>query len=56
MSNIVEDAGEIFPARVGDRLRNARDGLFRDGGSQLILDVQEGGERLAARFDVGLTA
>lgn len=25
MSNVVEDAGEIFPARVGDRLRSARD-------------------------------
>jgi hypothetical protein len=33
----------------------ARDGLFRDGGAQLLLDVKEDGERLAARFEVGLT-
>jgi protocatechuate 3,4-dioxygenase beta subunit len=44
-----------YAARGPRPVRNARDGLFRDGGSQLLLDVNEAGERLAARFEVGLT-
>jgi protocatechuate 3,4-dioxygenase beta subunit len=45
-----------YAARGPRRLRNAGDYLYRAGGSQLVLDVDERGERLAARFDVGLTA
>ena len=44
-----------YASRGPRRLRNARDGLFRDGGPQLVLDVKEDGERLSTRFDVGLT-
>ena len=45
-----------YAARGPRRLRNADDFLYRNGGPQLVLDVREAGERLAARFDVGLTA
>jgi protocatechuate 3,4-dioxygenase beta subunit len=44
-----------YAARGPRRLRNDGDFLYRAGGSRLVLDVREGGERLAARFDVGLT-
>jgi len=44
-----------YAARGPRPLRNARDAIFRDGGARLLLDVEEDGERLAARFDVGLT-
>jgi protocatechuate 3,4-dioxygenase beta subunit len=44
-----------YAARGPRRLRNADDFLYRAGGAQLVLDAQDRGERLAARFDVGLT-
>jgi len=44
-----------YAARGPRRLRNADDFLYRAGGARLVLDVREGGERMAARFDVGLT-
>ena len=43
-------------ARRGRRtVRNAGDGLFRDGGSRLILPVAENDAGYAASFNVGLT-
>lgn len=44
-----------YASRGPRRLRNARDGLYRDGGAELVLDVKEDGGRLSTRFDVGLT-
>ena len=44
-----------YASRGPRRLRNARDGLYRDGGADLVLDVKEEGGRLSTRFDVGLT-
>ncbi len=39
----------------GDRgTRNDNDGLFRDGGELLMLNVIEDGEGYAAVFDIGL--
>ena len=35
-------------------VRNGRDGIFRDGGSRLILPVVENGAGYAANFNVGL--
>ena len=40
--------------KKGDRTRNERDGIFRSGGSELILDVTRQGERYASTFDIGL--
>jgi protocatechuate 3,4-dioxygenase beta subunit len=34
--------------------RNANDGIFRRGGSQLVLDTKPKGSGYAARFDIGL--
>jgi hypothetical protein len=36
-------------------VRNAGDGLFRDGGSRLILPVVENDAGYAANFNVGLS-
>lgn len=38
----------------GARTRNERDGIFRDGGAQLLLDVNRATEGYAARFEVAL--
>jgi protocatechuate 3,4-dioxygenase beta subunit len=35
-------------------LKNEGDGIFRDGGSQLVLSLVENAQGYAARFDVGL--
>jgi protocatechuate 3,4-dioxygenase beta subunit len=49
-------AGEPY-ARHGRRwLRNDQDGLFRDGGRNLLLAAQPEGAGYAATFDVALTA
>jgi protocatechuate 3,4-dioxygenase beta subunit len=37
------------------RVRNERDGLFRDGGDQLLLPLTESAEGFAGNFHVGLT-
>ena len=44
-----------YAARGARRLRNGDDGIFRAGGPELVLDVQQGRAPLAARFAVGLT-
>lgn len=36
------------------RVRNDRDGIFRNGGRQLMLDVKRVGDGFAATFDLGL--
>lgn len=42
-------------ARRGQRaMKNNRDGLFRDGGRELMLPVIEDGQGYAATFDIGL--
>jgi protocatechuate 3,4-dioxygenase beta subunit len=43
-----------YAARGTGRVRNARDGIFRDGGAELTLDVRPRGAGWAARFDVAL--
>ena len=43
-----------YAANDGDRPRNEDDGIFRSGGTQLLLSVSEEGDGLAATFDVGL--
>ena len=43
-----------YASRGQRSVRNGGDGIFRRGGSQLLLAVQERGERLAATFDVGM--
>jgi protocatechuate 3,4-dioxygenase beta subunit len=37
-----------------ERLRNERDGIFRSGGSQLLLNVAKVAQGYAATFDIGL--
>jgi hypothetical protein len=37
-------------------VRNARDGIYRRGGSQLMLGVSERDGALAATFDIALQA
>lgn len=43
-----------YSERAGSRQRNADDGLYRGGGDQLLLDVDESGGEMSAVFDVGL--
>ena len=37
------------------RVRNERDGIFRDGGKQLVLDPKPAGAGYVATFDIGLS-
>jgi hypothetical protein len=53
----ITDRVQAHPLYAGRGLRplqNAGDGLFREGGSQLLLALVESGQGYAARFDVGL--
>lgn len=43
-----------YAARGQGRTRNANDGLFRNGGSDLLLNVRPSGSGYAATFDIGL--
>lgn len=43
-----------YDASAEGRTRNADDGLYRNGGHQLMLEVTEDGDGYAATFDVGL--
>jgi protocatechuate 3,4-dioxygenase beta subunit len=45
-----------YAARGSRRVRNAADGLYRSGGSQLLLAVAQQGAGLAATFDIALQA
>jgi protocatechuate 3,4-dioxygenase beta subunit len=47
-------AQEPYAGRGERTVRNDRDGIYRRGGSQLLLAVSPEGEGLAARFDVAL--
>lgn len=47
-------ASSPYAAGRGERTRNSEDGLYRNGGSQLLLDVTEGDSGYRAVFDVGL--
>ena len=47
-------AAEPYASRGRRWPRNADDGIFRDGGAQLLLAPQPDGEGYAARFDVAL--
>jgi hypothetical protein len=38
------------------RMRNERDGIFRQGGSQLVLPVTPSGNGYAGTFDIALDA
>jgi protocatechuate 3,4-dioxygenase beta subunit len=44
-----------YAARGPRRVRNTADGLYRSGGSRLLLAVRQEGTGLAATFDIGLT-
>ena len=43
-----------YAGAISRRMRNADDGLFRDGGRALVLDAVENGEGFAAQYDVGV--
>lgn len=49
-------AQQPYASRTQPRIRNEEDGLFRDGGNQLILALVENGQGqgYSARFDIGL--
>ncbi|HLX27416.1 MAG TPA: intradiol ring-cleavage dioxygenase [Casimicrobiaceae bacterium] len=47
-------AHRAYAGAISRRMRNAGDGLFRDGGRALALDVVENGEGFAAQYDVGV--
>ncbi len=49
-------AAAPYAASIGQRTRNAQDGLFRTGGRALILDARQALDGYAATFDVGLRA
>lgn len=40
--------------KAGTRTRNANDGIYRNGGSQLLLNVSQSGAGYAATFEIGL--
>ncbi len=44
-----------YAQRPGRRLRNPQDGIFREGGDQLLLTPQRTSSGYAARFDIGLS-
>jgi protocatechuate 3,4-dioxygenase beta subunit len=43
-----------YNARGARNTRNAADGIYRNGGSQLLLDTKSEGKGYAATFDIGL--
>jgi protocatechuate 3,4-dioxygenase beta subunit len=43
-----------YAAHTGQRMRNERDGIFKDGGSQLMLHVTETAGGYAATFDLAM--
>ena len=43
-----------YASKGGDRVRNAQDNIFQEGGDQLMLAVSEDGSGYAASFDIGL--
>lgn len=45
---------EPYASKGQRNIRNQDDGIYRNGGDQLILAVAGGGEGLAATFDIGL--
>ena len=45
-----------YASQPGKRTRNPEDGIFRSGGSQLLLDVMEDAGTYRAVFDIGLQA
>jgi len=47
-------AGTPYSNRNGRRLRNDEDGLYRSGGSRLVLAPLKEGEGYSATFDIGL--
>jgi protocatechuate 3,4-dioxygenase beta subunit len=47
-------AREPYAAHTGERMRNERDGIFKDGGRQLILGVTEATGGYAATFDLAM--
>jgi len=47
-------ASAPYSAHSGRRLRNDEDGLYRDGGSKLVLAPVKEGEGYSASFDIGL--
>ncbi len=49
-------AAAPYAASIGQRTRNAQDGLFRTGGRALILDARQAADGYAGAFDVGLRA
>lgn len=44
-----------YTQRPGRRLRNPQDGIFREGGNQLLLAPQRTSSGYAASFDIGLS-
>jgi protocatechuate 3,4-dioxygenase beta subunit len=47
-------AREPYAAHAGQRTRNERDGIFRDGGAQLTLAVREAADGYTAAFDLAM--
>jgi protocatechuate 3,4-dioxygenase beta subunit len=47
-------ARQPYANRTGPRVRNANDGIFRDGGEQLLLALAENGGRFKSTFNVVL--
>ena len=47
-------AREPYAAHAGQRTRNERDGIFKDGGAQLTLAVREAADGYAAAFDLAM--
>jgi protocatechuate 3,4-dioxygenase beta subunit len=48
-------AAAPYNANTGQRVRNAGDGIFRNGGPELTVKVEQNGEAYRASFDIGLT-
>ena len=42
--------------KSGRRTQNSQDGIYRDGGSQLLLQPVKSGDGYNATFDIGLQA
>jgi len=47
-------AGAPYSAHTGQRTRNERDGIYRNGGTQLMLPVRANGQGYAAAFSIAM--
>ncbi|MBE9010057.1 hypothetical protein IQ250_07545 [Pseudanabaenaceae cyanobacterium LEGE 13415] len=50
------DAQSLYASRGQRSIRNAQDGIYQDGGDQLLLSPTKTNQGYAATFEIGLQA